>query len=227
MDAPPDIAAVAGLIGDRARAAILMSLMADRALTATELARAAAVTKQTASAHLARLLEAQLVTVAQSGRHRYYRLADHQVASALERLVVLAEHVGARQVTVGPVDPALRRARVCYDHLAGELGVFVYDALRDRGFVRADGSRLTLTAGGERFVSGFGVDVTALRHRRRPLCLACLDWSVRRHHLAGALGAALLQRIFTLGWAHRRKGSRAVVFSALGERALRARLAAG
>src|SRR5438045_647278 len=115
MDAAPDVATIAGLIGDRARATILMCLMADRSLTATELARAAHVTKQTASSHLSKLVRARLVAVEHSGRHRYFRLADHEVASTIESLVGLAHHVGAVQVNWGPPDPALRRARMCYD----------------------------------------------------------------------------------------------------------------
>jgi hypothetical protein len=117
----------------------------------------------------------------------------------------------------------MRKARVCYDHLAGDLGVLVHDSLRQLGCVRGDGKELTLTEKGEHFAEDFGVDLAALESRRRPLCLACLDWSVRRPHLAGALGAAMLERFFVLRWATRQKGTRVVSFSAVGERALRAR----
>jgi len=223
MDDTPDIAGVAGLIGDRARAAILMSLMAGRALTATELARAADVTRQTASSHLAKLVDAHLVTVEQQGRHRYFRLGGHDVAAVLEHLTGLAHRVGATRVEPGPRDPDLRKARVCYDHLAGELGVLVYDSLEEQGFLARHGDRLALTAPGERFVHELGIDVAELRHGRRPLCLSCLDWSVRRPHLAGALGAAILRRCQVLGWARPNRKSRVVTFSALGEQALRAR----
>lgn len=219
----PDIAAVAGLIGDRARAAMLMCLMAGRSLTATELARAAGVTKQTGSSHLSKLVDARLVAVESVGRNRYFRLADHDVGAVIEQLIGLADRVGAVHVDSGPADPALRKARVCYDHLAGELGVLVFDSLKQRGFVRADGTRPALTEDGARFCQAFGIDLADLERRRRPLCLACLDWSVRRHHLAGALGAALLGRCYALGWARPKKGTRVVLFSALGERALRAR----
>src|SRR4051812_25830934 len=118
----PDIAAVASLIGDRARATMLMSLMEGRALTATELARSAGITKQTASSHLSKLLDARLVAVEQVGRHRYHRLADHEVGSTIEQLVALAARVNPAPVQTGPTDAALRKARVCYDHLAGDLG---------------------------------------------------------------------------------------------------------
>jgi len=130
MDATPDIATIASLIGDRARATMLMCLMAGRSLTATELASAARVTKQTASSHLSKLVDARLAAVESVGRHRYFRLADHDVATVIEHLMGLARRVGAIQVDSGPLDPALRKARVCYDHLAGELGVLVFDSLR-------------------------------------------------------------------------------------------------
>ena len=223
MDATPDIATIASLIGDRARATMLMCLMAGRSLTATELTRAARVTKQTASSHLSKLVDARLAAVESVGRHRYFRLADHDVATVIEHLMGLARRVGAIQVDSGPLDPALRKARVCYDHLAGELGVLVFDSLRQQGFLRTDEKKLTLTEQGERFCHGLGIDVATLERGRRPLCLACLDWSVRRHHLAGALGAAILSRCFVLGWARPHKATRVVSFSALGERSLRAR----
>ena len=221
MDDYPDIASVAGLIGDRARAEMLLGLLGGEALTASELARAAGVTKQTASAHLGRLAGARLVVVECVGRHHYYRLASHEVAAALERLVALAERTAARRVPrPGPPAPALRRARRCYDHLAGDLGVRVFDSLVQRKLLAEVGGTWELSAGGERFVRGLGVDLDALRRGRRPLCLACLDWSVRRHHLAGALGAALLERFLARGWARRVRATRVIAFPASGERAL-------
>ncbi len=225
MDDTPGLAEVAALIGDRARAEMLLGLMDGRALTATELARLARVAKPTASSHLARLLGARLVAVERQGRHRYYRLRSHQVAAALESLQALAPSAGAA-VRPGPADLALRTARACYDHLAGEFGVLLYDSMLRRGLLAEEapgGQRLGLTAEGARFAAGLGVDLETLRQGRRPLCLPCLDWSERRHHLAGALGAALLGRFLSLGWARRARGSRALVFSAIGERAFRAR----
>jgi len=219
----PDIATVAALVGDRARAAILTALMSGRALTATELAGAAGVSKPTASSHLAKLVDAELLAVETAGRHRYFRLAGHDVAAVVEALTRLANRSGAIQVETGPEDPALRRARVCYDHLAGELGVLLFDGLHARGALRASTKRVTLTEAGERLCREFGIDLPALERARRPLCLPCLDWSARRHHLAGALGAAFLDRIYTLGWARPKRGTRVVLFSALGERAFRAR----
>ena len=219
----PNIVGIAALIGDHARSEVLTALMTGQALTATELAGVAGVTKQTISGHLAKLLDARLVGVESQGRHRYYRLADPDVAHLLESLMGVAYRAGAVRVRSGPREPALRKARVCYDHLAGELGVLVFDSLQQRRLLRSRGDELELTAPGERFCREIGAELEALKRLRRPLCRACLDWSVRTHHLAGALGAALLGRCFALGWARRAKGSRVVNFSALGEKALRER----
>jgi DNA-binding transcriptional ArsR family regulator len=219
----PNIVGIAALIGDHARAEILTALTAGQALTATELAGVAGVTKQTVSAHLAKLLDARLVAVESQGRHRYFRLDNQDVAQLLESLMGVAYRTGAVRLRASPRDPALRKARVCYDHLAGELGVLVFDGLEQRRFLRTGGDGLQLTGNGQRFFAGIGIDVEALVSRRRPLCRACLDWSVRRHHLAGALGAALLDRCFERGWARRAKDSRVVNFSPSGEQALRER----
>jgi DNA-binding transcriptional ArsR family regulator len=219
----PNIARVAAAIGEPARAEILAALMGGQALTATELAAVAGVTKATASAHLARLLDARLVAVDTQGRHRYYRLADADVARLLESLMGVAVRTGAVRVRAGPREPALREARVCYDHLAGDVGVGVLDALLAQRLLRAEGEALRVTKRGTEVLAELGVDVGALAAQRRPLCRRCLDWSVRRHHLGGAVGAALLQRLLALGWARRAKDSRAVVFSPAGLAALRGR----
>jgi DNA-binding transcriptional ArsR family regulator len=217
----PNIARIAALVADPARAEILATLMGGQALTATELTQAAGVTKQTVSAHLSRLVDAQLLVVEQQGRHRYFRLAQADVAELLERLMGIAYRTGAVRLRSGPREPALRRARVCYDHLAGELGVLLFDALQARRLLRNDGDCLLLTPEGEGVFSDFGVDVSALSRDRRVLCRGCLDWSMRRHHLAGALGAATLRRILDLGWARRNTRSRGVSFSPSSEHALR------
>lgn len=216
----PDFAAVAAVLGDRTRAVMVSVLMSGRPHTASELARAARVTKQTASSHLSRLLDLHLVQVQAVGRHRYYRLAGRDVADTIEGLMRLARRAGAVLPRTGPADPALRRARVCYDHLAGELGVRLYDAWMNAGYLEGRDRALLLTPSGEKFCTRLGIDVSTLRELRRPLCLPCLDWSERRHHLAGALGAAILDRSLARGWAIRRRGSRALSFSAVGERML-------
>jgi DNA-binding transcriptional ArsR family regulator len=221
MSASPGIAQVAALIGDRARATMLTTLMAGQSLTATELARVACVTKQTASAHLSKLVAANLIAMESSGRHRYFRLAHADVGAVIEGLMGVAPRVVGAGVEPGPPDVALRKARTCYDHLAGELGVFVLESLSQRKLVRAGDRELRVTQAGADFFAGLGIDLDALQTTRRALCLTCLDWSVRRHHLAGALGAAILDRCFSLRWATRKRGTRVVYFSALGERALR------
>ena len=217
----PDIVGIAALIGDHARAEVLTALMADRALTATELAGMAGVTKQTISAHLSKLVDAGLVAVESQGRHRYFRLADRDVAHLLESLMGVAFRTGAVRTVASPREPALRKARVCYDHLAGEVGVGIYESLlRTRALVEgADGLRLT--AAGERWFAKLSIDTQALANQKRAFCRACLDWSERRHHLAGALGAALLARFIDLGWAKRARDSRLVLVTPDGERALR------
>jgi DNA-binding transcriptional ArsR family regulator len=205
-----DIAAVAALVGEPARARILASLMGGTALTATELALEAEVAPSTASSHLARLTEGRILRVEKQGRHRYFRLDGDEVAEMLESLMGVAERHAPRR-RPGPSDPALRTARVCYDHLAGERGVWLLDRLTERNLLAGPAS--------VEFFQRFGIDVPSLAKQRRPLTRTCLDWSERRDHLAGALGAAILQRILALRWARRESGSRALIFSDAGEKA--------
>jgi len=220
----PNIVGIAALIGDHARADILTARMTGGALTATELASIAGVTKQTTSAHVAKLVDAGLLAVEAQGRHRYFRLADRDVADALESLMGVAYRTGALRLRGSPRDPALRHARVCYDHLAGDLGVSMFERMVERGFLAQGKESVTLTTRGARCCEELGIDVAATGASRRALCRACLDWSARRHHLAGALGAALLQRILDLGWARRARASRVVHFTPHGETALLAHL---
>lgn len=206
------IATLASLLADPARARMLTALMGGLALTATELALEADVAPSTASSHLAKLTGARLLSIEKQGRHRYFRLFDDEIASMLEGLMTIAAR------NTAPRDPALRDARVCYDHLAGARGVWLFDTLR-----RADAlsDRLTITERGRALLQRFGIDLGALAGGRRPLCLTCLDWSERRPHLAGALGSAILQRLFALQWARRELTGRAVVFSEAGALAFR------
>jgi DNA-binding transcriptional ArsR family regulator len=227
MSDGPNIARVAAIIGETSRAQVLSVLMADRALTATELAAHVGVTKQTLSAHLAKLLDAQLIAVEAQGRHRYFRLANRDVARLIESLMGVAFRSGAVRLLTHPREPALRKARVCYDHLAGEIAVEMLEALVARGVIRDDAGGFTLTRAGEGWFESFGIDTAALAAQRRILCRPCLDWCERRHHLAGALGAALLHRIFTLRWARPARDSRVVSFTPSGEQALRRLLEMG
>jgi len=204
------IASVAALIGDAARANMLSALMGGHALTAGELARHAGVTAQTTSGHLARLADAELVAVARQGRHRYYRLASPEVAHAVHALMAVAAAGPKRHHPIGPRDEALRTARTCYDHLAGRLAVALADALSERGYVSMDDGAGLVTEAGSRFFAGFGLELAASGRSQRPLCRTCLDWSERRPHLAGRLGAALLDRLLELHWLARVADSRAL-----------------
>ncbi|MDQ2928415.1 MAG: helix-turn-helix domain-containing protein [Caldimonas sp.] len=225
MSDGPNIARVAGLIGDHARAEVLTALLADRALTATELAGIAGVTRQTISGHLGKLLEAGLLAVEHQGRHRYFRLADRDVAQLLESLMGVAFRTGSLRLRPGPREPALRKARVCYDHLAGELGVLMYEGLVQRRILAGGDDGLRVTRTGNDWLVSFGIDVEAMKSERRTLCRPCLDWGERRHHLGGAVGAALLDRLFELRWASRVEGSRVVAFTPRGELSFRALVA--
>lgn len=217
MKAGPNIAAVAALVGDPARANMLTALMTGHALTASELAHEAGVTVQTASSHLAKLQEGSLIVQRKQGRHRYFSLADNDVAQVLEGLMGLAARAGHLRVRTGPKEPALRNARVCYDHLAGDQGVRLFEALASRRLIKVSGEEASLTATGEGFVREFGIELVPLREARRPLCRVCLDWSARRNHLAGGLGAAFLDRFYDLKWASRLEGTRVVSFTKRGE----------
>ncbi|MCZ4288229.1 ArsR/SmtB family transcription factor [Hoeflea alexandrii] len=217
MKEGPDIAQLGALIGDPARANMLTALMAGGALTASELAAEAGVTIQTASSHLKKLETADLLIQRKQGRHRYFALADDDVGALLETMMGLAARRGLTRTRTGPKDPALRKARVCYNHLAGELGVRLYDGLLASALLsETDGEPVLTPTGRERMIE-FGIDIDALETQRRPLCRSCLDWSARRTHLAGSLGQSLLSRFEDLGWARREPASRVVHFTARGE----------
>ena len=212
---------VAALVGDPARANMLTALLSGRALTATELAQEAGVTPQTASSHLAKLESGGLIEPEKQGRHRYYRLADPDVADVLEKLAGLAARAGHMRVRTGPKEPELRRARICYDHLAGDLGVQMLESMVSQKLVRRRKQEIVLTEDGEQFLTRhLRISPEMLAHPRRPVCKACLDWSARRHQLAGTLGAALMKRFTELKWAARdpTPGSRVVNFSRAGEK---------
>jgi DNA-binding transcriptional ArsR family regulator len=217
MKEGPDIARIASLMGDPARANMLAALSDGRALTAGELAGEAGVTKQTASSHLSRLSTGGLLVCEAQGRHRYYRLAGEDVSHVIEAMMGVAN--GGPPTRTGPRDPALRKARVCYNHLAGEMGVALFRGMGRRRWLSMEEDGISLTPSGRGAFTEFGLDMDALLGLRRPLCRACVDWSERRHHLAGSLGQALFGRFIELGWAKREKSSRIVTFNPKGERA--------
>lgn len=216
----PDIARLGTLIGDPARANILAALMAGRALTAGECAAEAGVSAPTASGHLAQLLAARLVVVEVQGRHRYHRIAGPDVAEAIEALMGLAARVGLTRTRPGPRDAAMRKARFCYDHLAGETATAFYADLVEANLLAAAPDGLALTPTGRARFLAEGIDIAALEARSRPLCRACLDWSERRPHLAGALGAAVAALAVRRGWCRRDGPSRTVTFAPGGAEAL-------
>lgn len=201
---------------------MLLALMDGRALTATELAYCANITKQTASSHLNQLADAQLLAREKQGRHRYYRIADPDVAHLIEALLSFSEKGVGRRLHTGPREPALRKARICYDHLAGELGVLMYDQLTTNGWLQLADGDLTLTAGGRSALDAIGIEEDALLGGgRRPFCKTCLDWSERRHHLAGRLGSSLMDKIIEKKWARRIGGTRIISFTNQGEKRFR------
>ncbi len=214
----PNISEIASLIGDPARANMLTALMDGRALTASELASQAGVTRQTASTHLAKLADGDLLVREVQGRHHYFRLSGEDVAEALEVLMgVAAKRSGVRTRT-GPKDPALRKARRCYDHLAGEMAVRMLDKMVSNGWLDQTSDSLKVTCEGRTALHAIGVDVDGMGVSRRPFTKLCLDWSMRRPHLAGRLGQAILSQILANGWAQPDKNSRAVSFTPAGER---------
>lgn len=219
MKEGPDIARIAALIGDPARANMLTALMSGKALTATELAAEAGVTLQTTSGHLAKLLDGQLLQVRKQGRHKYFALANADVGATLEALMGLAAGQGALRTRTGPKNTQLRQARVCYNHLAGQMGVQMFQSMLANGLLVEDGETLRLTQIGASFASDFGVDLQALQSARAPLCRSCLDWSERRTHLAGSLGRAILSEMEARRWVRRDSDSRVIAFSANGIKA--------
>jgi DNA-binding transcriptional ArsR family regulator len=226
-----DIAPVAALLADQARAAMLLALIPGRPLAAGELAEVAHVSAPTASAHLARLLDGGLLTVTRQGRHRYYGLASYQVAEVVEQIALIGRDIPVHSLRQSKQAQALAAARTCYDHLAGRAGVELFDALLRTGVLKTgvteDGDPpiespwpealnspgrmvLEVTAAGEETLASFGIKVDELRRGRRRFAGACLDWTERRAHLSGALGAAITQRLLELGWIERGPRARSV-----------------
>ena len=217
----PIIAETAALVGDPARATMVAALVDGGALTATELAAAAGITPQTASGHLAKLTEAGVLSVARNGRHRHFRLASPAVADMIDGIVAVALAKRPRYVPLSPPARALSAARICYDHLAGRLSVALTDALVARRYVVLDDATAKITPAGARVLTRLGIALPRGRETRRRASRLCLDWTERRPHLAGALGAAITRRCFDLGWLQRTKRSHAVTVTPAGRRGFR------
>lgn len=211
---------VAGAIAEPARTKMLCSLMDGHARTSTEMAAIAQVSASTASAHLARLKNDGLLTLHTQGRHRYYSLAGPHVAQAIEGLMQISRNTSRGFVSTTPT--RLQFARTCYDHMAGTLAVHLHDHFIASGWLMGDGT-YQLSAAGEQAMTELGIDVPALRAQRRRFACSCLDWSMRRPHLAGALGAALLQSVIRRGWVTQDLDSRALGLTAKGRKALASR----
>jgi DNA-binding transcriptional ArsR family regulator len=220
MNVYPNIAYIAGLIGDPTRAAILGGLMDGRALPASELAYMARVSPQTVSSHLAKLVEGNLLSVDNQGRHRYYRLASSEVAQALEILGTIAPPVKVRSLRQSDRLEKVRIARTCYDHLAGKLGVSVTEGLISRGLICLMNGEYIVTEGGKDWFQRLGIDYQSPRKSRRIFARPCLDWSERRHHIAGKLGSEIALRFFELGWIRKLPDTRAVQITEIGQRKL-------
>jgi len=219
MASNPYIAEAAALIGDPARANMLVALMDGRALTATELGLVAGVAPSTASEHLAKLAQGQLVTVLPRGRHRFYRLGSRNVAKTIESLMVLATEGPKRFRPRSRCDDATAHARTCYDHFAGSLGVGISDRMVERNLVVLDDDGGLVTDKGQGFLCQIGIAAQPSKGSRRAFCRPCLDWSERRWHIGGSLGASIARRSFELGWTERQANSRAVLITPIGQKA--------
>ena len=209
----------AKIIGDATRMRMLQLLMEGRALTAKELAYGARVEPATATQHLRRLQEGGLISVRTQGRHKYLRLASPLVAELMELLMLLAPDQKVRPSAPRAEEP-LRRGRMCYDHLAGELGIGITEALVRQGILRKEADAFAVTKRGGDWFAELGIDLDAARALRRKFAASCLDWTERRDHLGGALGAALAERLVDLGWITRKRNSRAVTVTDAGRRKL-------
>ncbi|MBE1445851.1 ArsR/SmtB family transcription factor [Paenibacillus sp. OAS669] len=210
MVAKPNIVEVAALIGDASRVTMLSEMLGGKALPASELARIARITPQTASSHLAKLVEGGLLSMETSGRHRYYRLAGPEVAYALEALNAIATQKPSQSLKEYDRLKVLRYARTCYDHIAGEVGVRLTDQLLALGMIDRSGRDFVVSERGYERFRKFGIDVDNVKKERRHFARQCLDWSERRHHIAGSLGAAMTNRLFELEWIVRIPGGRAI-----------------
>jgi DNA-binding transcriptional ArsR family regulator len=209
---------IAGLIGDSVRASIMWTLMEGKALTATELAINAGTSPQNISMHLAKLLQADLLSVEKQGRHRYYRFSRNEIAYAIEAMANLIPHSAERKNLRPENLTAIKYCRTCYDHLAGKIGVAITDRLVRQDILVIRNDIFEISGDGEKWFSELGIQVDELKLQRRSLIRPCLDWSERRHHIAGSLAAALLAFMISADWIRRTKNSRAVFITGIGQK---------
>lgn len=216
-----NVALIASMVSDASRSAILNALMDGRFHAAGELARMAGIQPQTASFHLAKMVDAGLIAVEKQGRHRYYGIRNPEVAQVMESLLSIAPPVKIKSLRQSAEEQALRKARTCYDHLAGSLGVSLTQSLVREGILLEGENGFEVTKNGEAFFENFQIDLNRVKRKRRSFSHKCLDWSERRHHLAGALGHALLDRLLELNWVQRLPNTRAVKITPQGKAGLK------
>ncbi len=219
MEVEDEFSKIASLIGDKTRSVMLWSLLDGKAYTATELAVAADISRQSASNHLSQLMEADLVTAEKQGRHRYFRLANEQVAQVIESMASLIPH---KKITIkkSAEGQKLAFARTCYDHLAGQLSIELLTSLLEKKVIVLNGNVFDVTDFGKGWFAELGMDVDTLKNKKRSFAHPCIDWTERKHHLAGALGAAILETFLKNDWIRRKQNTREIVITALGEREL-------
>lgn len=216
MKVENEFSKIARLIGDKARSIMLWSLLDGKAYTATELAVCSNISRQSVSNHLSKLMEADLILAEKQGRHRYYRLANEQVAQAVEALASLIPDKKI-EINKSPEAEKLAYARTCYDHLAGELSIQMTTSLLEKGVIVVVEKNYSVTEFGKDWFAEIGIDVENLKTKQRSFAHQCMDWTERKHHIAGALGAAILDHFFKNDWIRRKQNSREVVITALGE----------
>lgn len=220
MDVEEQFSHLASLIGEPARSKMLWSLLDGRAFTATELSLMADVSPQSGSMHLNKLVQAELLVVERQGRHRYYKFSSRNVAYAIEAIANLLPAEKAVSKDNLLANGHIKFCRSCYDHLAGKMGVALTDSLLKQDLIAAEGSQYKVTNPGVKWFTQLGVDIAELKTRRRVFARQCLDWSERRHHMAGSLGAVLLEKMLAEDWIRKTKNSRALVITAKGEKKL-------
>ncbi|KPD10048.1 ArsR family transcriptional regulator [Aneurinibacillus migulanus] len=218
MNTNPNVGIVAALVSEASRAAILTVLLDGRFHPASELAYMAGITPQTASFHLTKMVNANIVTVEKQGRHRYYGIQNQEVAQVMESFLSIAPQIEIKSLKHALEDKAMRFARTCYDHLAGNLGVQLADFLIKADIICEENDEYAVTEKGEKFFTAFQIDLKKIRSKRRSFSHKCLDWSERRHHLAGALGNALLERLLELNWIQRLPKTRAIKITPNGKK---------